>query len=697
MIGKKRKKRILLFLTTLLFLTGVFEPWRVLAEEEKNMAALAEESNMVASLTEPGAEKPAEPEAAEPAEQGTEKPEEQDDESSVRESDYDFVVDELYVTINVSETNVLEVTELIKARFPEGRQGLYRTLPLSGSVQGEDGSFEKGNGQLEILSATRPYSLDFSEDTCYIQFGDRDQLVQGEKYYELKYRYMLENDRNDSLDIFSYNLAGAGWSTPVDNINFTVVMPKSFDPNGLSLAFGWEESAGDEGVNVNVSGNTIKGYSTKKLMPGQAAIIRLLLPDGYFIRRKLEFRILDIICYLLPIIFFIAALLLWFFFGRDDEVVETTEFCPPDDLNSMEAGYYFKGDLSDSDISSLLVWLANKGYIRIKDEMDEGYRYLKRSFRIIRLKPYDGDDLNLKLFMEGLFETKGKSTLERVAMEMDREKRGEDEQCSVTSGQLYCSFSRTMDAIRANVLLARNKIFLDRGKLMAGIFVMLVLSWVCVLLPPVNWEFLYRIGFKGEYYAAQGMVMWMLCTAFPIIGMNMICRVLLHQKIERGGRASRAENRPMKTLLWGIGMIVAPAVWALRIGVRGNHVFLYGTIVAYCCILGVILCYQFMPKRTQYGNRIKGRLKGFRSYLMTTDKAKLDRIAREDPSFFYEALPYACVFGIRDLWLSHIEEYKIPVPEWYQGNGAYDGAGEVLARVTDIADRALSARDGYPG
>lgn len=88
------------------------------------------------------------------------------------------------------------------------------------------------------------------------------------------------------------------------------------------------------------------------------------LPEGYFIKVKHTpwMAYVGIVFAALAVI---VAFLLWFVFGRDDQVVETVEFYPPDGLNSVELAFAYRGYASSKDVVSMIVDLAQKGYIEI--------------------------------------------------------------------------------------------------------------------------------------------------------------------------------------------------------------------------------------------------------------------------------------------------------------------------------------------
>ena len=97
------------------------------------------------------------------------------------------------------------------------------------------------------------------------------------------------------------------------------------------------------------------------------------------------------------------SLFIWYKFGRDNKVVETVEFYPPQGFNSLEIGFLFKGKVDNQDVTSLLIYLANKGYIQISETEEKTLFSKSKGFRITKLKDYDGNNINEQRFLNGLF------------------------------------------------------------------------------------------------------------------------------------------------------------------------------------------------------------------------------------------------------------------------------------------------------
>lgn len=71
--------------------------------------------------------------------------------------------------------------------------------------------------------------------------------------------------------------------------------------------------------------------------------------------------------FFIPIIFLEIAIFLWYKYIRDEQVIETVDFYPPADFNSLEVGFLYKETAENQDVTSLFIYLANKGYIKITE------------------------------------------------------------------------------------------------------------------------------------------------------------------------------------------------------------------------------------------------------------------------------------------------------------------------------------------
>ena len=105
----------------------------------------------------------------------------------------------------------------------------------------------------------------------------------------------------------------------------------------------------------------------------------------------------------LPVFFLLIIFGIWFVFGRDEKVIGPLDTYPPKGFNSAEMGFLYNGKADAEDVVSLLIFLANRGYIKITETSEKALFSTVNRFTITKLKDNDGDNLNEKMFMKGLF------------------------------------------------------------------------------------------------------------------------------------------------------------------------------------------------------------------------------------------------------------------------------------------------------
>ncbi len=73
----------------------------------------------------------------------------------------------------------------------------------------------------------------------------------------------------------------------------------------------------------------------------------------------------------------------------------------------------------------------------------------------------------------------------------------------------------------------------------------------------------------------------------------------------------------------------------------------------------------FMPKRTKKGVEIYQKILGFKEYISSAEKYRVQFYEREN--IFEKYLPYALVFGLAEKWAKAFEGIYTTPPSWYEG------------------------------
>ena len=563
---------------------------------------------------------------------------------------YDYVIDNYDVNIVVNSNNTFDITERITAYFNVPKHGIFRTIPLSNKIVRLDGSTSTNRTQVTNLSVSDEYSTSKESGNYKIQIGSASRTLTGKQTYTIKYTYNLGKDPVSDYDELYYNIIGNEWDTVIGNVTFNITMPKEFDSSKLGFSSGSRGSLDNSKVKYTVNGNTISGSYDGILNEGESLTVRCELPEGYFVDAGLVVNSNIYLMFIIPIVALIISFLLWFIFGRDNRVVETVEFYPPEGFNSLEVGFLYKGKANSKDVVSLLIYLANKGYIKISDNNDESLFSKADGFKITKLKDYDGNDANERLFLGGLFK--------------DTAVEGE-----ATKDDLYDNFYSTTHKILSNINNKenKNKIFEKKASKISIISILLMLISVITTISIPTLEY------AGAGEVATTLFICLFYIPFYAVGIFA--------------------KMPLVFRIFWLGFTIFHSTvffssLPITDAVTSESIYLIGVIVGILCLIGMIICFKIMPKRTPYGNEILGKIKGFKNFLETAEKDKLESMVLSNPTYFYDILPFTYVLGVSDKWIKKFETINMQAPSWYDGHDAFS----VVAFGTFIGSTMTSAQ-----
>lgn len=604
---------------------------------------------------------------------------------------YEYVINSYDIDMVVGENNAIEITEKIDAYFNIEKHGIYRKIPIRNKVERLDGTTSYNTAKIRDILVSDESTVSTESGNKVIKIGNANKTITGGKDYTIKYTYDLGKDKGKNYDELYFNLIGTEWDTTIGNITFRIKMPKEFDDTKLGFSSGIKGTVNSSNISYEVKGNIIEGKYNGKLNPGEALTVRLELPEGYFIGANSNADLLAIIAIVFPIMFAIITFGLWYKFGKDEEVIETVEFYPPEGFNSAEIGFLYKGQADKEDVVSLLIYLANKGYIKITETEEESIFGKVNGFKITKLKEYDGNDVNERLFLKGLFKNKAttldfedlvslmknKKTLTEIEEENSKEKNSNDLE-EVTDKDLYNSFYVTLNAIVSNLNKKENKQKIyEKSSFGKTIFIvlMIIATFLLITIKPV-WE-----------YAADTLLFALL---FPGIGFTVLFKFVF-------GKTHIAEK--IFGFVWGGLFGGGPWVMMVLPALLMDTIYLFAYILGLVCILIMIILSDLMLKRNAYGREMLGKIRGFKRFLETAEKSNLEDMVMKDPTYFYDILPYTYVLGVSEKWIEKFETIAIKEPDWYSGSSTFDMVrfGTFMNTTMSSATTAMSSSPSSSG
>lgn len=535
-----------------------------------------------------------------------------------------YVIDKYDVNIKVNENNTYEITETVTAYFMESDNYLYRKIPLESNNTILDNSKFINKAQLTNLSVDNDFTKSKKGQNIFLKIGSLNKCLSGEQNYVIKYTYNLGKDTNNGYDEFLYHIGGYLFdNTAIGNIKLTITMPKEANLNNLSFLS--SPKGITDKIQYNVKGNTIIIVYNDIIGPADLLSIKLKLPDNYFDSAGLSFDIKDYTFFILPIIFLLITLFLWYKHGRDDKTIDTVEFYPPEGLNSLDVGCIYKGKAEKKDVVSLLIYLANKGYIEIS-EIKSKASSKKPMFKIKKLKEYDGQNEEEREFLKGLFSScrGNKNTVE--------------------FSQLYNNFYKTVNTILSNINNKMKKNCMSKKQLFIKdiITILIYLSvYVIILQPCIN-------IYNNWILAVFSLILLFIRLIIMIIDKK--------GKIYQYSYNTSRQITTISTVIFIMFFIMAIyELFSTMFLMRNRLIYLLFIIIDLICIFSMIICLKYLPKRTNNENILLGKIKGFRNYLIIVEKEQLKLLVSENPNYYYDILPYAYVLGVSDVWIKKFE------------------------------------------
>ena len=565
-----------------------------------------------------------------------------------------FYITNYDVEVSVREDDTYKVTEKIDVTFTKKSHGIYRKIPYQVDLDrdGQKSSFRVDIRDFEMISGQK-YKDESDSEYFNERFGDPDIYEKEKTTYMFSYVYDMKGDHLKNADEFYYNLVGVDWEAQsIDHVDFKVHFPKPVDPEKAGVL------ASGKRVDFQFSDDakTMTGSTSENVMKGLTA--RVVLPQGYYAkeagRNDMPYYIMIGILFVIVL----AGIAMWSKFGRDRRMVRTVEIEPPENLASETVGYLYAEQSENDHITSILLELANEGYVKIIQED-------KKKFKIQCLKKYDGDSKYEKMFMDGLFKNYSRK--------------------EVTRAQLKNKFYKTVEKIKKEITADYEDDLYDQkaGKIAH----ILKLTGI--------------IGF-GLLFAATRIL-----NGFSLLKgdlwFNLALLIVAPLLISSGFATlfSFINRRKVKRIVTGVLLIVAGLLTAWiyeAIPWEDNYFYMAGLLL---CAL-VILLSEICEKKTDWYVEVLGKIYGYREFLKKTEKDRIERLVSEDPDYFYRNLSYAYSLDITDAYAKQFEGVVKEPPIWFQSRSYRNAAGvfSVMAlhfALNEMMKNVDSAMTSQPG
>ena len=532
------------------------------------------------------------------------------------------------VDMTVNHDNTIYVKEDIRVVFHEEfRHGIYRSLPKINNVTyAKNDKIVNRNYKVDYDSITANVLADYYSDSDYIvlKLGDENKTVETNRNYTytIEYNISLGDDRDVDFDFFYFNIIGSGWDTTIKNASFDITFEKPVQNQYLTLYVGDDEV---QTLNLTDDGTKINYTYPGILQPFEAMTVAVEMEQGYFNVIKTSSKALsyDVVMLVIVLLILLISFVIKKANSNPKDLVSIVEFHIPDDLNSSEAGYLIDGELSDHDIVSLIVYWANQGYLAIKEE--------NKKFYLTKLKDMYWKDKNYNQYEKKLFD----KIFAKSSKDVEIDHIGSECYTEIQNAILNIktkhdanSFSQRAKSGRnvSAVLMAvgaflvsnfvNSYIFMKNGLIFNVAFAVLIYFSLKTLISIKDNEF--KLGFVGR---KSKYIVWLIMSVVLITFYEITC-------------------------------------FDLYVDTLGAKIFV--------AIIYYVIAYLIYTTniRTSSGMDKLGSLVGLREYIEKAEKSQLEYLVEENPSAYYDILPFAYVLGVSDIWINKFEDIKISNPSW---------------------------------
>ena len=427
----------------------------------------------------------------------------------------------------------------------------------------------------------------------------------------------------------SLNVIGGGWSTDIENATAKIILPEQ--PTHVKRYFENTSSV------LTPSGNVI-AVSAQNVRPFTPLTVDMEMATNALGGARTEASVYISIA--LTLIALAGAAMLYAFVPKETPV-PIVNFSSEHD--PLWVGLMIDGKIDQEDLTALIYYWANKGYLKINLEDEKNPVLLKECDL-----PPDTTDYE-KIVFDGIFS------------------RGAEVKISSLNESFYVTANKAIAAVKKHRVP-----FFQKWADVTGVLIALVTVFLLGLPCMIAAQRVYKTFIDASGYM----------IALPAILMLVLGKY--QAKIEW----KKPQRKPM--LFCAIALLAAAgaAIYGVFIPAYALPVWARFTLG----ILGmaaIAFAALFHRRTKQYCEVLNGVL-GFREFIRLAEKEKMEMLIQDNPTLYYDVLPCAQVLGVSDLWTEKFASLSIEPPAWAVNShiGVFDVY--VFSRVMSTTSKAMA-------
>ncbi len=530
------------------------------------------------------------------------------------------------VDMTVRKDRKIEVEERITVTFlRSGLTMFYRSLPTKGARYFDITASCAGNDAFSYNVAASPDMDGFIDINCV------GNAARGNVWtYDIS--YIMEQSAKTNGEGMIIDVIGFGWTMPLHNVKASVHLPAT--PTAYDVhtdIFGAETSnivktdISEDEKTITLTAPILDLSESGKYDEWVAGGITLefTLPEGV-LESYTSTRIFTEDMWKIALgggVCLALAVVLLAFTRKKSEIVTVVNIKAPDEMDPMKMGKWLDGAVNNEDITSMVYYFANKGYLKIDLTDEDDPKLLKQVEELPENTP-----VHEKTLFNGLFET------------------GREVKVSDIAGKFYEASQTAIKQVPSAPTMYESKSIFGYigGALLGGLLALLV---------PLLMS--RRIG--GGYLSVLGLVLCIPLAGIAVIG--YFCENYRY-KWKSGTRIAFIALQAAIALLF-----TAVFSWLFV-----RHIMTgYEKIVLCIFVFGCCFITQGALSRTEKYQEVLGDILGFKEFITVTEEDKIKFMLEENPELYYKVLPYAQVLGVTDEWEKKFAKILLQPPTWYVG------------------------------
>lgn len=323
---------------------------------------------------------------------------------STSASAQDFTINKYHSDITISEDSSFMVKEIIDVEFHRSKHGIYREIPYKYA----DDFGKTVKTPLKVISVSDvagkewKYNVSKKGNLVNIRIGDPDKYVDGHQTYVITYEVenaLLYFKDHDEL---YWNVTGNEWKADIREASAAVnLAAKDKRANLWAACYTGVSGSRSSECRFETSNNIGEFSAGRRLNVGEGLTIAfgwdkgLVSPPTAWKKFLWMIDLRENWIFAMPFFSLIIMINIWRLKGRDPRVREAVavRYEPPKynnlALTPGEVGTLIDEKLDPRDITSTIVGLAVKGYVKIEESKTEGLIFDSTDFYLAKVKAPD--------------------------------------------------------------------------------------------------------------------------------------------------------------------------------------------------------------------------------------------------------------------------------------------------------------------